>query len=185
MHLSGMPITRKSWVFPLSLLFAWGAMSSSVSAAEPAVVVLYGAKSSLTDTTREGAAEFEVLLCAARVRQENNLAGIVGVGPHHGAFSPGAEIALQQVAHMGIPVVRLAASGPFPAHDGDVFVEAGTLSPIEAKRLLAECLVRYGAPPPAADPTHPTPKESSAIQAKLALYQAQFNARNISQVAMR
>ena len=180
-----MRITRPYRCFPLSLLVVWIATSVCTHATEPAVTVLYGAKWSPQDATREGAAEFEVLLCAARMQQSHVLSGIVGVGPHHGAFSPGAEIALQQVAHMGIPIVRLAAIGPFPAHDGDVFVEAGTLSPAEAKRLLTECLARFGAPPPAVDPRHPTPKELAAIQAKLALYQTQFNARNATQVAMR
>jgi hypothetical protein len=180
-----MPISRRSWVCLLSLLLAGGIALTSPCAAEPAVTVLYGTKWSPGDAARDGAAELEVFLCAANVQRANALAGIVGVGPRHGAFSPAAEGALQHVAHRGIPIVRLAAAGPFPAHDGDVFVEAGSLSPAEAKRTLEECLARFGAPPAAADPARPTREETAAIQAKLALYQVRFNARNAALVAMR
>jgi L-asparaginase len=152
---------------------------------EPAVATLYGGAWSPGDTTREGAAELEVLLCAAQLRHANPLAGIVGVSPGRGAFSPAAEIALTRVAHMGLPVVRVAQRNPLPAHEGDVFIEAGSLSPTEAQRLLVECLSRYGAPPAAADPARPSRKETAAIQAKLALYQVRFNAHNLTQVAMR
>ena len=157
----------------------------SLRAAEPTVAVLYGAKWSPGDAARDGAAELEVLMCAASVRQATTLGGIVGVGLRHGAFSPAAEVALERVAHMGIPIVRLAAAEPLPAHDGDVFLEAGVLSPADAKRLLAECLSRYGAPPAAADPAHPTKQEVAAIQAKLAVYQFQFDTRSAAQVAVR
>jgi hypothetical protein len=157
----------------------------SVRAAEPAVAVLYGAAWSPDDAARDGAAEFEVLLCAARLRQTSPLAGIVGVGRRHAAFSPAAEIALQRVAHMGFPVVRLAGSGPLPAHQGDVFIEAGLLPVAEAQRLLAQCLVRYGALPAAQNPARPTKKESAALQAKLALYQLQFDSHNAILLAMR
>jgi hypothetical protein len=86
---------------------------------------------------------------------------------------------------MGIPVVRLAQSAPLAPHQGDPFIEAGSLSPAEAKRILAECLARFGALPAAADPAKPTRKESAALQAKLTLFQAQFDARNPAQIAMR
>jgi len=158
--------------------------ATRIYAKEPAVAVLYGAAWSPGDAARDGAAEFEVLMCAANLRHANPLAGIVGVGRRNGSFAPAAEVALMRVVHMGIPVVRLAEHGPLPAHGSGVFVEAGSLSPAEAKHVLAECLSRYGAPPAAADPEHPTKKESAAIEAKLALYQFQFDTRNAEPIAM-
>jgi L-asparaginase len=160
-------------------------VGTQVRATEPAVAVLYGSAWSPGDVARDGAAEFEVLLCVARIRQAAPLAGIVGVGSRRGSFPPAAEVALERVAHMGVPVVRLAQTGTLHANDGDVFIEAGGLAAAEAKRLLGECLVQYGSLPAAADPANPTKKEKSAIQAKLALYQLQFNARNATQIAMR
>ena len=176
---------RCRWLWIALLLPVCLTSPLSLVAAEPSVGVLYGTTWSPGDAARDGAAEFEVLMCAATLKQANPLAGIVGVGKHHGSFSPAAEVALQRVACMGIPVVRLASSGPLPSHQGDVFIEAGSLSPADARRLLAECLTRYGAPPAAHDPAHPTKKESAAIESKLALYQLQFDAHNSVQVAMR
>jgi hypothetical protein len=156
-----------------------------VCAAEPAVAVLFGSAWSPGDAARDGAAEFEVLMCVAQVRQANPVAGLVGVGYRHGGFPPAAETALERVAHMGIPVVRLARNSSMPAHQGDVFIEAGTLSPTEAKRVLIACLARFGMLPVAADPARPTKKESAALQAKLALFQQQFDTRDPRQLAMR
>jgi len=173
---------RGAWSVLTALFLATG---FGLHAAEPKVAVLYGAKWSPGDAARDGAAEFEVLMCAANVRQGNAPGGIVGVGPRHGAFCPSAEMVLERVAHMGVAVVRLAAAEPMPAHDGDAFVEAGTLSPAEAKRVLTECLARYGAPPAAADPAHPTKQEQAAIEAKIALYQFQFDAQSAVRVAAR
>jgi L-asparaginase len=115
----------------------------------------------------------------------SRVAGLVSVGYRRGGFPPAAETALERVAHMGIPVVRLAQSSPIPSHQGDAFIEAGSLSPTEAKRILTECLTRFGALPAAVDPAKPTKTETAALQAKLNLFQAQFDARNPAQVAMR
>ena len=154
-------------------------------AAEPAVAVLYGSVWSPGDAAREGAAEFEVLMCVAKVQHQSPIVGLVSVGHRRGSFPPAAENALERVAHMGVPVVRLAQNGSLPSHPGDAFIEAGSLSPSDAKRLLAECLARYGALPVAADPAKPTKKESAALQTKLALFQTQFDQRNFMQLAMR
>jgi hypothetical protein len=174
-------------IFPVLLLSALliSLGTSPASATEPAVAVLYGSAWSPGDAARDGAAEFEVLMCVAQVQHVSSVAGLVGVGYRRGSFPPSAEIALERVAHMGIPVVRLAQNSPLPTHHGDAFIEAGSLSPADAKRLLAECLVRYGSLPVSADPAKPTKKEALALQTKLALFQAQFDARNLSQVAMR
>jgi hypothetical protein len=173
----------RTWL--LLLIIVAVCLETELAASEPAVAVLYGSAWSPGDAARDGAAEFEVLLCAARVRQTAPLAGIVGVGARRGSFPPAAEMALERVAHMGVPIVRVAQLGNLAANENDVFIEAGSLAPTEAKRLLSECLRRCGPLPAAADPTRPTKKERAAIQAKLAEYQQQFDARNASHLAMR
>lgn len=159
--------------------------SSVFAATEPAVELVFGTAWSPNDSARDGAAEFELLVCAARLRQSGPLGGIVGVGKTHGAFSPAGEVALQRIAYMGLPVVRVASIGSLPAHPGDAFIEAGSLSPAEARRVLLQCLARYGAPPAAKNPARPTAEESAALQTKLVLYQKHFDESNAVQVAMR
>lgn len=173
----------RTWLLLLILLGT--CLEAKLSAAEPAVAVLYGSAWSPGDAARDGAAEFEILLCAARVRQTTPLAGIVGVGARQGSFPPAAELALERVAHMGIPIVRVAQTGTLSANDGDVFIEAGSLTPADAKRVLSECLQHYGPLPSAADPMRPTKNERAAIRTKLVQYQRQFDARNANQLAMR
>jgi L-asparaginase len=160
-------------------------LAPQARASEPAVAVLFGSAWSLGDAVRDGAAEFEVLMCVAQLQHASRVAGLVSVGYRRGSFPPAAEAALQRVAHMGIPVVRLAQSASIPSHDGDPFIEGGSLSPAEAKRLLAECLKRYGTLPVAADPARPTKNESQALQAQLTLYQTQFDSHNPTGIAMR
>src|SRR5882724_6853893 len=124
----------------------------------------------------DGAAEMEVLICAAGLLQSHPLAGIVGIGNRRGVLQPATEEALARVALMGMPVVRVARDGFPPANADDFFIEAGPLSATAARDLLAVCLARLGAPPAAADPAHPTESESSAIKAALARYQQAFDA---------
>lgn len=170
-----------SYVFAICPLMA----APPLFAADPNVTVLYSSGWSPGDVARDGAAEFEVLMCAARLRSGTQPGGLVGVGNRRGTFPPAAEMALERVALMGIPVVRLAQGESMPTHSGDLFIEAGSLSAAEAQRLLASCLTRYGALPAAADPLRPTKKERTAIQAKLARFQLQFDTHNASLVAMR
>jgi hypothetical protein len=157
----------------------------SVKAAEPAVAILLGSTWSPGDSARQGAAEFEVLMCVAQTRRAAALFGLVGVGDRDGRFPPGAETALEQVARMGVPIVRLAQSTGLPARPGDVFIEGGSLSPEVAKQILRNCLARYGALPVSANPAQPTKKESAALQARIALFQAYFDSTARDQIAMR
>lgn len=46
---------------------------------------------------------------------------------------------------------------------------------IDAVDYIMACLLRFGSLPPATDPTHPTPAELEAVQARLAEYQAVFD----------
>src|SRR5919201_264074 len=83
---------------------------------------------------------------------------------------------LRTAAHRGMPVV-IAGRGNnegFTAPKG-VFIGARNLTATKARLLLMACLMRYGAPPAAADPTQPSESETRALRDKLAQYQAVFD----------
>ena len=147
----------------------------------PVVQVIQSAPWSPGDPAREAAGEFAVMLEIGRMLRGNSLAGIVGVGGTNGAFAPAAEAALGRAVCMGVPVVKLART---PASvRGELFIETHGIAPEDARRLLAECLARFGALPPAANPARPTARELAALQAKLAAYQGQFDLAASSRVA--
>jgi hypothetical protein len=153
--------------------------------ARPNIAVLRTVAWSPDDAARDGASEFEILICAARLLDQHALAGIVGVGNRQGAFLPSAEVAFQRIAHMGMPIVRLAKDNAGSSASSDLFIEGGSLSADEARQLLAECLLRHGALPPALDPAQPTAQEVAAIKAKLAVYQADFDLHKGTRVAVK
>ena len=153
--------------------------------ARPNIAVLRTVAWSPDDAARDGASEFEILICAARLLDQHGLAGIVGVGNRQGAFLPAAEVAFQRIAHMGMPIVRLAKDSTGSSASSNLFIEGGSLSAEEARQLLAECLLRHGALPPALDPAQPTAQEVAAIKAKLAMYQADFDLHKGTRVALR
>ena len=153
------------------------------ASAEPGIALLRDVATS-GEAARAGAAEFDILLVVARLRQEHPDAGLVCVGNRDGAFHAAAEAVLTRVVLMGVPVVKLAQRDPMPVNPDDVFVEGGALPPAVARRLLADCIVRFGPPAAAADPSRPTAREIAATRRKLALYQAVFQAGMAQQVAM-
>lgn len=146
-----------------------------LNAEKPGIARLEGVAWSPDDPARDGAGEFEVLLSTARLLKAHALAGFVTVGNSHGALLPNTELALRRVVHMGLPVVRLAREGRVDPSRADLFVAAGSLAPADAERILANCLLRYGALPPAADPARPTRAETAAIRAHLELFQSAFD----------
>ena len=154
-------------------------------AVEPAVAEFHDVAWSAGDNPRIGAAEMTILMRVAQLRQGHPLAGLVCVGNRDGAFHPSTEDTLTRVALMGVPIVKLALSSAMPVNPDDVFIEAGILAPATAKRLLADCLGRFGAPPAAVDPSHPTARELAAVYAKLVLYQSVFDAANPTRLASR
>ena len=141
----------------------------------PGIAQLDGVAWSANDPARDGAGEFEVLLSTARLLRRHALAGFVTVGNSHGALLPNTELALRRVVHMGIPVVRLAREGRVESSRSDLFVAAGALAPADAERILAHCLLKYGALTPAADPARPTVAETNRIRAQLEQYQTTFD----------
>ena len=57
----------------------------------------------------------------------------------------------------------------------NLWVEGSNLNANKARVLLMACLLRFGSPPPAADPGHPTDAEKAAIRAHLAKIQEVFD----------
>lgn len=151
----------------------------------PQVEILRTGAWSPDDPERDGASEFEVLLAAARLVRSHRLAGLVSVGNDRGTALPPAERALQRAAAMGVPVVRVGSPEGLTAHPDGVFVNACGLSPEDACRLLSECLLTYGALPPARNPLAPSSAESDALRAQVARYQQHFEGRTGVRVAAR
>lgn len=155
--------------------------------AEPAIAVLRTSPLSPNDPVRDGAREFEVLLTVGSLLRHHALSGVVGIGNRRGLLMPDTEQALNRSALMGIPVVKVAQLGGYADAFADNFlIEAGAHTEESAKELLAECILRFGALPPAANPANPTEAELTAIRTKLTQYQNAFNvARTPVLVALR
>ena len=171
-----MPITRSTQ--PLRPLFvALGLLAvgaSRLSATPAGVAVLRDAPWSPGDTVREGAGEFEVLICAAKLQRDHRVAGIVGVGNRHGMFVSSAERALRHLALRGFPIAKLAQGGDVAADPDQLFLDAAGLSENEAAAILARCLERHGTPPKAANPEMPTSRELAAIRKHLQPFREAF-----------
>jgi hypothetical protein len=183
-----MPLFHRLTAAACVLAGASGALprAAATGAAPPGVAVFYETPALPGDPARDGAAEFSVLLCVAQLRQHHPVAGLVCVGNHYTDLQFRTERTLGRVALMGVPVVKVAWQGHLPANPELIFVAARALTPAAAEGLLAECLTRYGAPPAARDPAHPTASELAALRAQVARYQRIFDASNhATQVAMR
>ena len=106
------------------------------------------------------------------------LAGFVaeGMSPY-GDMTPPANRALAVATFSGMPVVRVGrgnTGGDTPRSD-PIGIAGSNLSATKARLLLMACLLKFGAPPPAADPEHPSLDEVAATKAHLARYQAVFD----------
>ena len=115
-----------------------------------------------------------MLMQMAQLRQTSSRAGLLGVGATRGVFAPGTERALRFAVLSGVPVVKLASGSDVAECPEQLFVNAGTLSEADAQRVLATALATHGAPPRAANPSQPTQRELSAIQAHVRRLQQAF-----------
>ena len=181
-----MPITHspsalRRWLGGLTLATA---LASPLSAASPGVAVLKSAAWSPGDTVREGAGEFEVLVCAARLQKNHALAGVVGIGNRHGLFLHGAERALRRLALSGVPVAKLATGGDLAPDPDAIFLDATGLSELQATALLKQCLERHGAPPVAANPANPTARDLAAVRTHLLPFREAFALAGAVRVAV-
>jgi hypothetical protein len=78
----------------------------------------------------------------------------------------------------GVVVVKVSRGNPgasLGAVSENLTIEGSNLNANKARVLLMACLLRYGAPPPAKDPLHPTPAEKDAVRTHLSKIQAVFD----------
>lgn len=160
---------RQSLVTLFATLFV-----SSLTAATN-VATLRSAEWSPGDRVRDGAGEFEVLICAAKLQQSKCAGGIVGLGDRHGLFLAGAEHALHTLALRGIPIAKLPRGGDLAADPEGLFLDASGLTESQASAVLSRCLELYGTPPTVADCAHPTETELAAIRTHLAHFRQAFD----------
>ncbi len=150
----------------------------------PEVAVVRTAEWSQGDPAREGAAELVILLEIARLRQEGAHGGLIAVGDRRGLFSAGAEEALRRAVLQGVPVVKLASGGRvLPAPHG-LFLDGGNMPEGEARQVLARCLTRYGALPPARKSATGEPA-TPELRARLHLFQQEITLAASTRLAAR
>jgi hypothetical protein len=83
-----------------------------------------------------------------------------------------------ELACSGVPFVKVGRGDPggfVPVMRVPIGIAGGNLTATKARLLLMACLLRFGAPPPAADPTAPTADEVDRVRAHLARYQSVFD----------
>ncbi len=129
------------------------------------------------DNSRDPSSQVEIMArLKALLDGPPTLAGFVGEGlaPYGSQIAP-IEAALDLAALSGFPVLRTArgdAHGFMQANDRNLTLEGNNLTATKGRMLLMACLLKFGALPPAKDPSKPTPAERAAIVEKLKAYQA-------------
>ncbi len=122
--------------------------------------------------------EVGILARLARALERHPLAGFVAEGAApFGSLNESAELALRRVVFSGYPVVKVGrgnADGVAEATYAPFAIAGGNLTATKARLLLMACLLRFGALPPAADPTAPTPDEVKSTQRRLDLMRGVF-----------
>jgi hypothetical protein len=123
--------------------------------------------------------EVDILARIEKNLRDAPLAGFIGEGSSgFGSMSESVAAALWRASLSGMPVVRVGRGnneGFTQGRPRELCLGGGNLTATKARLLLMACLMRFGSPPPAADPDHPTDAELTAIRAKLADYQAVFD----------
>ena len=114
----------------------------------------------------------------ARCLGESPLGGLVAEAPTSGHFDRHDALMIDQAALSGFVVVKVSRGTPgtfLGAVAENLFVEGSNLNASKARVLLLACLLRFGCPPPAADPAHPTEAEKAAVRSHLAAIQEVFD----------
>jgi len=109
---------------------------------------------------------------------EAPLCGLVAEAPTSGHFDRHDALMLDQAALSGFVIVKVSRGTPgafMGAVEENLLVEGSNLNANKARVLLMACLLRFGCPPPAADPAHPTEAEKTAVRNHLAKIQEVFN----------
>jgi L-asparaginase/Glu-tRNA(Gln) amidotransferase subunit D len=94
----------------------------------------------------------------------------------YGILTEAADAALRQAVFSGMPVVKVGrGNNEGFTTQAPPFLSGNNLTASKARLLLMACLMKFGAPPPAADPQQPTDAEVAASMAHLAAYQEVFD----------
>ncbi|MFI5268555.1 MAG: hypothetical protein ACHQ7M_14375, partial [Chloroflexota bacterium] len=106
------------------------------------------------------------------------LAGFVAEGAApYGSASQWLDGALDKAVFSGMPVVKVGRGDQqgFAVRRQPLFLAGSNLTATKARLLLMAALLKLGALPAAADPSHPTDAECAATKAKLEEYQEIFD----------
>ena len=145
----------------------------------PKVIIAKHARYLPEDTSGDLEAEVDILARLAKNLREAPLAGFVAEGSApFASMSNAVEAVLRRATLSGMPVVKVGrgnAEGMVDPARATLAIAGSNLTATKARLLLMACLLRFGSLPPAVDPTHPTPAELEAVQAKLSEYQAVFD----------
>ncbi|MFA5265127.1 MAG: hypothetical protein WC378_14995 [Opitutaceae bacterium] len=118
--------------------------------------------------------ESAIALCLG----EAPLCGLISEAPLSGHLDRNDALMSDQAALSGFVVVKVSRGNPGTftgAGDQSLFVGGSNLNANKARVLLMACLLRFGCPPPAADPAHPTKAEKDAVRRHLAKIQEVFD----------
>lgn len=145
----------------------------------PAVSIAKFAHYGEPEPEPDPATEAGILAQVERNLRSYPLAGFVAEGTApYGSMSESAEAALRIATLSGMPVVKVGrgnAHGFVDRTYAPLGVAGSNLTATKARLLLMACLLRFGALPPAADPSNPTDAETRAIRAALDRYQEVFD----------
>ena len=114
----------------------------------------------------------------ARCLGEAPLCGLIAEAQTSGHFDRNDALMIDRAALSGFVVVKVSRGTPatiLGAVPENLFIEGSNLNANKARILLMACLLRFGCPPPAADPAHPTEAEAAAVRSHLAKIQEVFD----------
>jgi hypothetical protein len=131
------------------------------------------------DNSESPEREVELLARITENLERHPLAGfVVEGGAPYASAAPSADAALRRAALSGMVVVRTSrghAEGYVSSDRVRLGIAGSNLTSVKARVLLMASMLRFGAPPPAADPDHPTDAEVNAVEEALRPYQAVFD----------
>ena len=153
--------------------------SGLVGASIPSVTITKYAHYGEAETEPDSSSEVGVFAQIRRNLDAYPLAGFVAEGTApYGSLNESAEAVLRIATLSGMPVVKVGRGNAhgFVDHTYAPLAIAGSnLTATKARLLLIACLLRFGALPPARDPSNPTADEVRAVRAALDRYQEVFD----------
>jgi L-asparaginase len=138
----------------------------------------YGRVAIGAEDVADPAGEVEILARIEANLADAPLAGFVaeGMSPY-GLTDPTSTAALTVALFSGMPVVRVGRgnTGGMASKLDPLFITGNNLSATKARILLMAAMLKLGALPLAADPSHPTSAETESTLAVVAKYQLIFD----------